>query len=263
MQGGCSFCSLALHQGHRIRSHSRKSILAEAERLTEHPDWKGSLSNVGGSTANLWAAKCLAPAGGREGGRCVGFRLSVVGVGRRRFRVQVPGSGGSEEDRSGTPVASRSGSRNLEPGTRNLKPGTRPPALHSASHPITENRQPITPRPAATAESLPVAEDVPPLQRGTEGTGGTAPPPSHGCPRSSTCARQAGCGTTWRCWTRATSARWLGNSSAGDSSSPGALLAAGPQADAKAGIRQVRGVPHGLRGGLQGGGQGTIRHPYW
>ena len=57
--GGCSFCSLALHQGRRIRSRSRDSILAEVGRLTEHPDWKGSLSDVGGATANLWQATCL------------------------------------------------------------------------------------------------------------------------------------------------------------------------------------------------------------
>ncbi len=61
--GGCSFCALALHQGRRIRSRSRQSILDEAARLTRHPDWKGSLSDVGGATANLWGARCAAEKG--------------------------------------------------------------------------------------------------------------------------------------------------------------------------------------------------------
>jgi uncharacterized radical SAM protein YgiQ len=57
--GGCSFCSLALHQGRRIRSRSRESLLGEVERLTRHADWKGSLSDMGAATANLWQARCL------------------------------------------------------------------------------------------------------------------------------------------------------------------------------------------------------------
>lgn len=56
--GGCSFCSLALHQGRRIRSRSRKSILDEAVRLTGHPDWRGSISDVGGPSANMWGGTC-------------------------------------------------------------------------------------------------------------------------------------------------------------------------------------------------------------
>lgn len=56
--GGCSFCSLALHQGRRISSRSRASILAEAEHLTTLRDWKGCLSDVGGPSANMWGAVC-------------------------------------------------------------------------------------------------------------------------------------------------------------------------------------------------------------
>ena len=56
--GGCSFCSLALHQGRRIRSRSGESILGEVARLAEHPDWRGSLTDVGGPTANMWGAAC-------------------------------------------------------------------------------------------------------------------------------------------------------------------------------------------------------------
>jgi len=56
--GGCSFCALAQHQGRRIRSRSRESVLAEAARLTTHPAWRDSLSDVGGPSANMWGATC-------------------------------------------------------------------------------------------------------------------------------------------------------------------------------------------------------------
>jgi uncharacterized radical SAM protein YgiQ len=65
--GGCSFCSLALHQGRQIRSRSPASIRDEAARLTRHPLWRGSISDVGGPTANLWGASCATD---RDGGRC-------------------------------------------------------------------------------------------------------------------------------------------------------------------------------------------------
>ena len=58
--GGCSFCSLAAHQGRRIRSRSAASIRREVARLTEHPAWRGSVSDVGGPSANMWGARCKA-----------------------------------------------------------------------------------------------------------------------------------------------------------------------------------------------------------
>ena len=57
--GGCSFCALALHQTRRVRSRSAGSIVGEAAGLTKHPEWKGSISDVGGPTANMWGARCL------------------------------------------------------------------------------------------------------------------------------------------------------------------------------------------------------------
>jgi len=56
--GGCTFCSLALHQGRRIRSRSQASIISEVRRLTMHPDWKGAVTDVGGPSANMWGARC-------------------------------------------------------------------------------------------------------------------------------------------------------------------------------------------------------------
>lgn len=61
--GGCSFCSLALHQGREIRSRSAASILNEARRLTEMKNWNGSISDVGGPSCNMWQAKCRLPRG--------------------------------------------------------------------------------------------------------------------------------------------------------------------------------------------------------
>ena len=57
--GGCTFCSLALHQGRRVRSRSKASIMEETARLKKHPLWRGSISDVGGPSANMWGARCL------------------------------------------------------------------------------------------------------------------------------------------------------------------------------------------------------------
>jgi uncharacterized radical SAM protein YgiQ len=56
--GGCAFCSLALHQGRRIASRSVESLKAEAAAMAAHPDWTGSITDVGGPTANMWGAVC-------------------------------------------------------------------------------------------------------------------------------------------------------------------------------------------------------------
>ena len=60
--GGCSFCSLALHQGRRISSRSEASILAEARRLGQERLRRGkgpvAISDVGGPTANMWGGRC-------------------------------------------------------------------------------------------------------------------------------------------------------------------------------------------------------------
>jgi uncharacterized radical SAM protein YgiQ len=56
--GGCTFCSLALHQGRHVRSRSAQSVLDEARLMVQHPLWKGTITDVGGPTANLWGASC-------------------------------------------------------------------------------------------------------------------------------------------------------------------------------------------------------------
>jgi uncharacterized radical SAM protein YgiQ len=57
---GCTFCSITLHQGRQIRSRSAQSLEEEVLTLTRHPDWAGSISDVGGPTANMWGARCTA-----------------------------------------------------------------------------------------------------------------------------------------------------------------------------------------------------------
>lgn len=56
--GGCSFCALTFHQGRIVQTRSHASILAEAERMTHHPDFKGYIHDVGGPTANFRQPAC-------------------------------------------------------------------------------------------------------------------------------------------------------------------------------------------------------------
>lgn len=56
--GGCSFCSIGHHQGAIIQNRSAASILAEARRLTEKPDFKGYIHDLGGPTANFRGQGC-------------------------------------------------------------------------------------------------------------------------------------------------------------------------------------------------------------
>lgn len=56
--GGCSFCSLALHQGRLCSSRSETSILEEVARMAGRRDWTGTITDVGGPTVNMWGARC-------------------------------------------------------------------------------------------------------------------------------------------------------------------------------------------------------------
>lgn len=56
--GECHFCGLAMHQGRVIQSRSERSIVAEAEKIARHPDFKGTISDLGGPTANLYGTVC-------------------------------------------------------------------------------------------------------------------------------------------------------------------------------------------------------------
>ncbi|MBN2461282.1 MAG: YgiQ family radical SAM protein, partial [Candidatus Cloacimonetes bacterium] len=56
--GGCSFCTLTLHQGRKISSRSIRSLGKEAEKLGKMPYFKGTISDVGGPTANMYGQYC-------------------------------------------------------------------------------------------------------------------------------------------------------------------------------------------------------------
>lgn len=68
--GGCAFCTISAHQGKFIASRSKESILNEVKKVTEMPDFKGYISDLGGPSANMYRMggkdqsicdKCLRP----------------------------------------------------------------------------------------------------------------------------------------------------------------------------------------------------------
>lgn len=56
--GACNFCSLYLHQGRIVQSRSAESIISEIRILSEDKKFKGTVTDVGGPTANLYMAEC-------------------------------------------------------------------------------------------------------------------------------------------------------------------------------------------------------------
>ncbi|MBE6694200.1 MAG: YgiQ family radical SAM protein [Ruminococcaceae bacterium] len=65
--GACNFCALAFHQGRTVRSRSIESVVREAKIITEMPDFKGYIHDVGGPTANFRKPACKKQ---RENGVC-------------------------------------------------------------------------------------------------------------------------------------------------------------------------------------------------
>jgi uncharacterized radical SAM protein YgiQ len=56
--GNCSFCAISRHQGPIISSRSKASILIEAARITDMDDFSGTITDLGGPTANLYETRC-------------------------------------------------------------------------------------------------------------------------------------------------------------------------------------------------------------
>ncbi len=56
--GACSFCAITFHQGRRIQARSHESLIKEAKIITENPDFKGYIHDVGGPTANFRHDAC-------------------------------------------------------------------------------------------------------------------------------------------------------------------------------------------------------------
>ncbi len=56
--GNCSFCAIAVHQGEVIQSRSQNSVLNEVKKLVKHKEFKGTITDIGGPTANMYKMTC-------------------------------------------------------------------------------------------------------------------------------------------------------------------------------------------------------------
>ncbi|PYN13337.1 MAG: YgiQ family radical SAM protein [Candidatus Rokuibacteriota bacterium] len=59
--GGCTFCSITMHEGRVIQSRSPRSILAEVKTIAADPAFKGTISDLGGPTGNMYQMRCTRP----------------------------------------------------------------------------------------------------------------------------------------------------------------------------------------------------------
>lgn len=55
--GGCTFCGLGLHQGKFLSSRGLDSVLKEVRRMGGADTFRGTVSDLGGPTANLYGAR--------------------------------------------------------------------------------------------------------------------------------------------------------------------------------------------------------------
>jgi uncharacterized radical SAM protein YgiQ len=56
--GGCTFCSITEHEGRVIQSRSAESILREVRALRRMDDFRGTITDLGGPTANMYQMSC-------------------------------------------------------------------------------------------------------------------------------------------------------------------------------------------------------------
>lgn len=61
--GNCSFCAISRHQGPEVISRSPESVLAEVGEVAAQPGFHGTISDLGGPTANLYGCGCARPGG--------------------------------------------------------------------------------------------------------------------------------------------------------------------------------------------------------
>ncbi|MCM8768649.1 MAG: YgiQ family radical SAM protein [Candidatus Omnitrophica bacterium] len=61
--GGCAFCSLAVHQGRLVQSRSSDSVWEEVEFISRQNWFRGTITDIGGPTANLYGSICQKKAG--------------------------------------------------------------------------------------------------------------------------------------------------------------------------------------------------------
>ena len=60
--GGCTFCSITEHEGRVIQSRSEDSVIREIEKIRDQvPGFTGTISDLGGPTANMYRLNCKSP----------------------------------------------------------------------------------------------------------------------------------------------------------------------------------------------------------
>ncbi len=60
--GNCSFCAIARHQGPVITNRSPASIIEEVRQLSGMKGFHGTITDLGGPTANMYGTECSSPA---------------------------------------------------------------------------------------------------------------------------------------------------------------------------------------------------------
>ncbi len=59
--GGCAFCAITMHQGKTIQSRSKESVLTEISAMVRKSWFRGTVSDIGGPTANMYGLGCSNP----------------------------------------------------------------------------------------------------------------------------------------------------------------------------------------------------------
>ncbi|MGQ0504023.1 MAG: YgiQ family radical SAM protein [Myxococcaceae bacterium] len=56
--GGCTFCSITEHEGRVIQNRSAESVMREIRQLRRMGDFRGTVTDLGGPTANMYKMRC-------------------------------------------------------------------------------------------------------------------------------------------------------------------------------------------------------------
>ncbi len=60
--GGCTFCSITEHEGRIVQNRSEESVIREVEAIRDTvPGFTGTISDLGGPTANMYNLRCRDP----------------------------------------------------------------------------------------------------------------------------------------------------------------------------------------------------------
>jgi uncharacterized radical SAM protein YgiQ len=60
--GGCTFCSITEHEGRVIQNRSADSVMREVRALRRMDDFRGTITDLGGPTANMYGMRCKSEA---------------------------------------------------------------------------------------------------------------------------------------------------------------------------------------------------------